>query len=46
MPIGDLTVNFNNNKWNLVQGQTLLIPAAVAGFEFETSYAKLLEVYV
>ena len=43
---GDLTVNFNNNKWNLVQGQTLLIPAAVAGFEFETSYAKLLEVYV
>ncbi len=43
---GDLTVNFNQNKWNLVQGQTLLIPAAVTSFEIDTSYAKLLEVYV
>ncbi len=43
---GDLTVNFNQNKWELKQGETILIPAAVTSFEIDTEFAKLLEVYV
>jgi len=43
---GEATITYNNEKTELIKGETVLLPAALLEYEITSKKGKLLEVYV